>query len=65
MELVHDPSARRTTIIVLPTSSGKSVLFFSRATMAIEQTVIVVVPFMALVEDLLGRACSYKLDCKE
>ena len=40
-------------------------LFFSRAALAVQQTVVVVVPFVALVEDLLTRARSYGLDCKE
>ncbi|OBT83214.1 hypothetical protein VE02_08215 [Pseudogymnoascus sp. 03VT05] len=52
LQLVHQPLA--TSIIVLPTSSGKSVLFFLVAAMAVNQTVIVVVPFTALVEDIVA-----------
>jgi superfamily II DNA helicase RecQ len=63
LELVHDPP--KTSIIVLPTSSGKSVLFFSVAAMAVRQTVIVVVPFRALVDDIIVRGFSHGLDCEE
>ncbi|KIM92474.1 hypothetical protein OIDMADRAFT_68761, partial [Oidiodendron maius Zn] len=52
-------------IIVLGTGSGKSLLFFSVAAMAIHQTVIVVVPFAALVDDLIARARKYQLTCEE
>lgn len=48
-------TAPRTSIVVLPTGSGKSGLFFSVAAMAIEQTVVVVVPFSALVDDIVQR----------
>jgi superfamily II DNA or RNA helicase len=50
LQLVHNQSAKIPWIVVLPTSSGKSALFFSVAAMAIQQTVIVVVPFAALVD---------------
>jgi superfamily II DNA helicase RecQ len=40
---------------MLPTSSGKSALFFSVAAMTIQQIVIVVVPFTALVDDIVIR----------
>jgi superfamily II DNA helicase RecQ len=63
LELVYNPP--RTSIIVLPTSSGKSVLFFSVAAMAREQTVIVVVPFAALVDDVVVRAQIARLHCEE
>jgi superfamily II DNA helicase RecQ len=63
LELVHNPP--KTSIIVLPTSSGKSVLFFSVAAMTIHQTVIVVVPFATLVDDIVDRACKARLQCQE
>lgn len=63
MELVHSPP--RTSIIVLPTSSGKSVLFFSVAAMAVQQAVIVVVPFVALVDNIVSRAQEHGLNCEE
>jgi len=66
LELVHRRMAKTaTTIIVLPTSSGKSVLFFSVAAMAVGQTVIVVVPFAALVDDILARASGSGIQCRE
>ena len=48
-------TAPRTSIVVLPIGSGKSVLFFSVAAVAIQQTVVVVVPFSALVDDIIKR----------
>lgn len=63
LQLVHEPPA--TSIIVLPTSSGKSVLFFSVAAMAVDQTVVVVVPFTALVEDIVARGQAAGLQCRE
>jgi superfamily II DNA helicase RecQ len=63
LQLVHDPP--KTSIIVLPTSSGKSVLFFSVAAMMVQQTVVVVVPFHALVDDLITRGCRHGLSTEE
>jgi superfamily II DNA helicase RecQ len=63
LQLVHNPP--KTSIIVLPTSSGKSVLFFSVAAMVVQQTVVVVVPFHALVDDLIVRGCSHRLSTEE
>ena len=63
LELVYDPP--QTSIIVLPTSSGKSVLFFSVAAIVEQQTVIVVVPFAALVDDIIERGQQVGLDCEE
>ena len=57
LELVHRPGKKTAPlIIILPTGSGKTVLFFSVAAMAVNQSVIVVVPFAALVDDLITRA---------
>jgi superfamily II DNA or RNA helicase len=50
---VHKPLAIVLLVVVLPTSNGKLALFFSVAAMAIQQTVIVVVPFAALVDDIV------------
>jgi superfamily II DNA helicase RecQ len=47
--------APRTSIVVLPTGSGKLVLFFSVAAVAIDQTVVVVVLFSVLVDDIVER----------
>ena len=52
LKLVHNSSPSKPLVIVLPTSSGKSALFFSVAAMTRQQTVIVVVPFAALVDDI-------------
>lgn len=49
LELVHAATATQPQIIVLGTGSGKSLLFFSVAALAVHQTVIVVVPFTALI----------------
>jgi superfamily II DNA or RNA helicase len=63
LRFVHDPP--KTSIIVLPTSSGKSVLFFSVAAIVVQQTVVVVVPFHVLVDDLIGQGCSHGLSTEE
>lgn len=66
LELVH--RVHRSTdawMIVLPTSSGKSGLFFSAAAMAVQQSVIVVVPFAALVDDVIKRGEEAGLNCEE
>lgn len=63
LELVHRPLP--TSIIVLPTSSGKSTLFFSVAVMAEQQTVIVIVLFAALVDDMVDCGQKAGLTCEE
>jgi len=65
LQLVHNPSPNVPLIIVLPTSSGKSALFFSVAAMANQQTVIVVVPFATLVDDIIVRGQAAGLQCEE
>jgi superfamily II DNA helicase RecQ len=65
LQLVHYASAQRPLVIVLPTSSGKSALFFSVAAMTHQQTVIVVVPFAALVDDIIERGQAAGLHCEE
>ena len=45
---------------MLPTSSGKTVLFFSLAAIVVNQTMIVIVPFVALVDDLILQAREIK-----
>lgn len=65
LQLVHHPSASRPLVVVLPTSSGKSALFFSVAAMTHQQTVIVVVPFAALVDDIIERGQAAGLHCEE
>jgi superfamily II DNA helicase RecQ len=63
LALVHNPP--ETCIIVLPTSSGKSALFLSVAAVAVRQTVIVVVPFAALIDDTVSHAQKGGLLCQE
>jgi superfamily II DNA helicase RecQ len=65
LQLVHHPSKTQPLVIVLPTSSGKSALFFSVAAMTQQQTVIVVVPFAALVDDIIERGQAAGLHCEE
>ena len=65
LQLVHNLSATVLLVVVLPTSSSKSVLFFSVAAMTIQQTVIVVVPFAALVNDIVAQGQAAGLHCKE
>jgi superfamily II DNA helicase RecQ len=65
LQLVHHPSKTQPLVIVLPTSSGKSALFFSVAAMTQQQTVIVVVPFAALVDDIITRGQAAGLGCEE
>jgi len=66
LELVHqDHKPTDTLIIVLPTSSGKSALFYSIAAITVQQTVIVVVPFRALVDDVVKRGQAARLQCQE
>jgi hypothetical protein len=65
LELVHNPSENIPLVIVLPTSAGKSALFFSVAALVEQQTVIVVVPFTALVDDVVARGRAAGLDVAE
>lgn len=51
-------------VVVLPTGGGKSLLFTLPA--CIEDGVtVVVVPYRALIEDLVKRICEYGVDCIE
>lgn len=50
-------------ISVLPTGAGKSILFMLPAIMQNTGTSIVVVPFVALMEDLVTRAVAMGVDC--
>jgi superfamily II DNA helicase RecQ len=65
LQLVHNPSPKIPLVIVLPTSSGKSALFFSVAAIAVQHTVIVVVPFAALVDDIIVWGQAARLQCEE
>jgi superfamily II DNA or RNA helicase len=50
-------------ISVLPTGAGKSILFMLPAVMAGAGTSIVVVPYVALMDDLVARATAMGVDC--
>lgn len=53
----------QTAINVLPTGAGKSILFMLPAVMRETGTSIVVVPFVALMDDLVTRATDMGIDC--
>jgi hypothetical protein len=50
---------------MLPTSSRKSTLFFSVTATTCQQTVIVVVLFAALVDNIISRGEAAGLDCEK
>ncbi|KAL7940041.1 hypothetical protein V8C42DRAFT_349789 [Trichoderma barbatum] len=52
-------------ILVLPTGAGKSIFFMLPATLACDEggVSIVVVPFIALIDDLVARAREFGIDC--
>lgn len=50
-------------LLVLPTGGGKSVFFMLPAVVEDGGTSIVVVPFVALMEDLVARAEEFGVDC--
>ncbi|KAF4421770.1 recQ family helicase [Fusarium austroafricanum] len=55
--------ADQAAINVLPTGAGKSILFMLPAVMQDTGTSIVVVPFVALMDDLVTRAIAMGVDC--
>ncbi|KAK4205819.1 hypothetical protein QBC37DRAFT_393824, partial [Rhypophila decipiens] len=55
--------ADQTAIHVLPTGAGKSILFMLPAVMQDTGTSIMVVPFVALMDDLVARATDMGVDC--
>jgi superfamily II DNA helicase RecQ len=52
-------------VVVLPTSGGKSLLFTLPACIEGVGVIVVIVPYRALIEDLVGRICEYGVDCIE
>lgn len=50
---------------MLPTGAGKSILFMLLAVLRDGGTSIVVVPFVALTDDLVTRASDIGVDCIE
>ncbi|KAI3570610.1 hypothetical protein IWW34DRAFT_640948 [Fusarium oxysporum f. sp. albedinis] len=53
----------QTAINLLPTGAGKSILFMLPAVMRDTGTSIVVVPFVALMDDSVTRARAMGIDC--
>jgi hypothetical protein len=51
-------------VVVLPTGGGKSLLFMLPACIE-EGVTVVVVPYRALIEDLVKRICGCGIDCIE
>ncbi|KAI9779287.1 MAG: hypothetical protein M1816_003627 [Peltula sp. TS41687] len=54
-------STPRQSIVVLPTGGGKSMLFMGRAVIANDRVVIVIVPYVAPIDDLLARAHKHNV----
>ncbi len=52
-------------VVVLPTGGGKSLLFMAPGCLADAGVTIVVAPFRALVDDLVGRMKKARIDCLE
>ncbi|OBT70627.1 hypothetical protein VF21_10672, partial [Pseudogymnoascus sp. 05NY08] len=53
----------KTSVVVLPTDGGKSLLYMLLAILSSSGTVIVVVPYVELLDHLLARATKQGLDC--
>ena len=52
-------------VVILPTGGGKSLLFMLPATLPDAKTTIVVVPFVALMKDLVQKCQEAGIDCVE
>lgn len=63
MRTVMSLGSGHSAISVLPTGAGKSILFMLPAVMTDTGTSIVVVPYVALMEDLVRRAVTMGVDC--
>jgi superfamily II DNA helicase RecQ len=48
------------SIIILPTSSSKIILFFLFAVIAVNQIVIIIIPFIALINNLILRVSEVR-----
>jgi len=62
MESIISVQAGQMLIVVLPTGGGKSI-FFMLPSLLEWGTNIVIVPFVALIEDLVARAKQLSIDC--
>ncbi|KAK7582804.1 hypothetical protein V3481_012103 [Fusarium oxysporum f. sp. vasinfectum] len=63
MRAIMSLKTDQTAINVLPTGAGKSILFMLPAVMQLTGTSIVVVPYVALMDDLVTRATAMGVDC--
>jgi superfamily II DNA helicase RecQ len=63
MEAIMNLTKGQTLMVVLPTGAGKSFLFMLPALLDDAGTNIVVVPFSALMDDLVDRARQAGIDC--
>ena len=65
-QAMHAVVAKHTPlVVVLPTGGGKSLLFTVPACLDNAGTTVVVVPYRALIEDLVGRIQGRGIDCIE
>ena len=63
MEKIMAMQGEESLTVVLPTGAGKSVLFMLPALVEAWGTTVVIVPFAALMDDLVTRACKSGIDC--
>ena len=62
LQLVLNPL--KTSIIVMHTAGGKSALFLVPAALAEQKTIIVIIPYTVLANDLFSNAILAGIDCK-
>ena len=64
MEFLYNSPQPHLSIVVLPTSAGKSWLFYSAAILVDQQIVVVIIPFRELlkatIQDALKLGLSYQ-----
>jgi superfamily II DNA helicase RecQ len=65
MEFLYNSPQPHLSIVVLPTSAGKSWLFYSAAALVDQQTVVVIVPFRELLNATIQDALKLGLSCQE
>ena len=54
---------RAVLIVVLPTGGGKSILFMAPAVIEDSSMSIMIVPFVALIDDLVAQAKALEINC--
>jgi superfamily II DNA helicase RecQ len=52
-------------VVILLTSRGKSLLFTLLACIEGVGVTVVIIPYRALIKNLVGRICEYGVDCIE